>query len=64
MIYLIYWVLISFGMGLFTSYYSIFLNRNLHIDRATSSLLVSLSYLAIVLFLLFTPGWSDGLGRL
>ena len=54
-VYLIYWVLISFGMGLFTSYYSIFLNRNLHIDRATSSLLVSLSYLAIVLFLLFPP---------
>lgn len=55
LIYLTYWVLISFGMGLFTSYYTIFLNRNLHIDRATSSLLVSLSYLAIVVFLLFTP---------
>ncbi len=55
LIYLTYWVLISFGMGLFTSYYTIFLNRNLHIDRATSSLLVSLSYLAVVVFLLFTP---------
>lgn len=63
-IYLIYWVLISFGMGLFTSYYSIFLNRNLHIDRATSSLLVSLSYLAIVLFLLFTPAVVRRFGQI
>ena len=63
-IYLIYWVLISFGMGLFTSYYSIFLNRNLQIDRATSSLLVSLSYLAIVLFLLFTPAVVRRFGQI
>ena len=42
-------------MGLFTSYYTVFLNRNLHIDKATSSLLVSISYAAIVLFMLFTP---------
>ena len=41
MMYLIYWALISFAMGLFTSYYTVFLNRNLHIDKATSSLLVS-----------------------
>lgn len=63
-IYLVYWVLISFGMGLFTSYYSIFLNRNLHIDRATSSLLVSLSYLAIVIFLLFTPAVVRKFGQI
>ncbi len=55
LLYLTYWGMLSFGMGLFTSYYTIFLNRNLHIDRATSSLLVSLSYLAVVVFLLFTP---------
>ena len=55
MMYLIYWALISFAMGLFTSYYTVFLNRNLHIDKATSSLLVSISYAAIVLFMLFTP---------
>ena len=55
MVYLIYWTIISFAMGLFTSYYSIFLNRNLHIDRATSSLLVSISYIAIIIFMLFTP---------
>ncbi len=54
-IYLIYWSIISFAMGLFTSYYTVFLNRNLHIDRATSSLLVSISYAAIVVFMLFTP---------
>ena len=54
-IYLGYWTIISFAMGLFTSYYTVFLNRNLHIDKATSSLLVSISYAAIVLFMLFTP---------
>lgn len=53
--YIIYWALSSFGMGLFTPYYTIFLNRNLHIDRSTASLLVSISYLAMVLFIMFTP---------
>ncbi len=55
LMYLLYWALISFAMGLFTSYYTVFLNRNLHIDKATSSLLVSVSYAAIVIFMLFTP---------
>lgn len=55
MTYLIYWAMINFGMGLFTSYYTVFLNRNLHIDRATASFMVSFSYLALVLFMLFTP---------
>lgn len=54
-IYIIYWALVSFGMGLFSSYYTVFLNRNLHIDKVTSSQLVSLSYIAIVVFMLFTP---------
>lgn len=49
--YLLYWALISFAMGLFTSYYTVYLNRNLHIDKATSSLMVSISYVAIVLFM-------------
>ena len=53
--FLVYWTIISFAMGLFTSYFTVFLNRNLHMDKATSSLLVSISYLAIVLFMLFTP---------
>lgn len=55
--YLAYWTIISFAMGLFTSYYTVFLNRNLHIDKSTASFLVSLSYLAIVVFMLFTP-WT------
>ncbi|MEG2917595.1 MAG: MFS transporter [Clostridium sp.] len=55
MIYMAYWAMISFGMGLFISYFTVFLNRNLHIDRVTSSQLVSLSYLAIAVFMLFTP---------
>ena len=53
--YLLYWTFISFAMGLFTSYYTVYLNRNLHIDKATASLMVSISYIAIVLFMFFTP---------
>lgn len=60
--YLAYWTIISFAMGLFTSYYTVFLNRNLHIDKATSSLLVSISYAAIVIFMLFTPKAVKKLG--
>ena len=61
--YLIYWALISFAMGLFTSYYTVYLNRNLHIDKATSSLIVSISYIAIVVFMLFTPKCARKLGK-
>ena len=53
-VYLIYWGLTNFGMGLFTSYFTVFLNRVLYIDNATSSLLVSISYGAMVIFMLFT----------
>lgn len=53
-VYLIYWGLTNFGMGLFTSYFTVFLNRVLYIDKATSSLLVSISYGAMVIFMLFT----------
>lgn len=62
-IYITFWILISFAMGLFTSYYTVFLNRNLHIDKATSSLMVSISYIAIVLFLFFTPYVVKKIGR-
>ena len=61
--FLVYWTIISFAMGLFTSYFTVFLNRNLHMDKATSSLLVSVSYLAIVLFMLFTPYIVRKLGK-
>ena len=61
--YLIYWALISFAMGLFTSYYTVYLNRNLHIDKATSSLMVSISYVAIVLFMFFTPKCVKKFGK-
>lgn len=53
-VYLIYWGLTNFGMGLFTSYFTVFLNRVLYIDKATSSLLVSISYGVMVIFMLFT----------
>ncbi|MBU5294282.1 MFS transporter [Anaerosalibacter bizertensis] len=62
--YVIYWALINFGMGLFTPYYTVFLNRNLHIDRSTASLLVSISYLAMVLFIMFTPKVVKKLGQI
>ncbi|MDO4720313.1 MAG: MFS transporter [Peptostreptococcaceae bacterium] len=61
--FILFWILISFAMGLFTSYYTVFLNRNLHIDKATSSLLVSISYIAIVLFMFFTPFAVKRLGQ-
>lgn len=54
-VYLVYWAIVSFAMGLFTPYFTVFLNKVLHIDKVTSSLLVSLSYLAIVLFMFATP---------
>ena len=50
-------------MGLFTSYYTVYLNRNLHIDKATSSLIVSISYIAIVLFMFFTPKCVKRFGK-
>ncbi len=53
--YLVYWCLISLGMGFFTPYLTVFLNRNLNIDRVTASFLVSFSYLALVLFMTQTP---------
>lgn len=62
-IYLLYWGLINFGMGLFTSYYTVFLNRNLHIDKATASFMVSFSYLALILFMLFTPYLVKKIGQ-
>ncbi len=62
-IYLIYWSIISFSMGLFTSYYTVYLNRNLHIDKATSSLMVSISYIAIVLFIFLSPILIKKVGR-
>ncbi len=61
--YLLYWALISFAMGLFTSYYTVYLNRNLHIDKATSSLMVSISYVAIVLFMFLTPKCAKRFGK-
>lgn len=63
LIYLTYWAMVSFAMGLFSSYFTVYLNRNLHIDKATSSLMVSISYLAIVLFMLFTPFLVRKLGQ-
>lgn len=55
LMYLLYWSLISFAMGLFSSYFTVYLNRNLHMDKAMASLLVSISYIAIVLFMFLTP---------
>lgn len=62
-IYMIYWGLTNFGMGLFTSYYTVFLNRVLYIDKATSSLMVSISYVAMVVFMFFTDRCVNKFGQ-
>jgi MFS family permease len=61
--YVLYWAIISFSMGMFTSYFTVYLNRNLHIAKSTASLMVSLSYIAIVLFMLITPICVKKFGR-
>ncbi len=53
--FIVYFSLINFAMGLFTPYFTIYLNRVLNIDRASSSLLVSISYSAMIIFTMITP---------
>ena len=62
--FIAYLAIVNFSMGLFSPYFTIYLNRYLHIDRSTSSLLVALSYLATVVFLVFTPRLSYRFGQI
>lgn len=62
-LYCIYWGLNNFSMGLFVPYYTIYLNRYLGIDKVTTSLIISLSYISLVVFMLFTDKISKIIGR-
>ncbi|WP_349764286.1 MFS transporter [Fusobacterium sp. SYSU M8D902] len=62
-LYLIYWGLNNFAIGLFVPYYTIYFNRYLNIDKVTTSLLLSLSYIAVVLFMFFTDTIAKLIGK-
>ncbi len=61
--FIFYSATINFAMGLFTPYFTIFLNRGLHIDRSTASLLISISYSAMIIFTMFTPSLVKRFGQ-
>jgi len=63
-VFLLYISLVTFSMGLFSPYFTVFLNRGLHIDRSTSSLMVSISYLATVIFIMAGPKIIYRLGHI
>ncbi len=63
-VFLLYISLVTFSMGLFSPYFTVFLNRGLHIDRSTSSLMVSISYMATVLFIMAGPRIIYRLGHI
>ncbi|WP_291259776.1 MFS transporter, partial [Fusobacterium sp.] len=62
-LYLIYWGLNNFAIGLFVPYYTIYFNRYLNIDKVTTSLLLSFSYIAVVLFMFFTDTIARFIGK-
>ena len=63
-VYLLYIGLVTFSMGLFSPYFTVFLNRSLHIDRSTASLMVSASYMSAVLFIMIGPRVIARLGHI
>lgn len=63
-VFLLYISLVTFSMSLFVPYFTVFLNRSLHIDRSTSSLMVSVSYIAAVLFIMIGPKIIYRLGHI
>lgn len=62
-LYSIYWGLNNFAIGLFVPYYTIYLNRGLNIDKVTTSLIISLSYVAVVIFMFFTDRIAKIIGK-
>lgn len=62
-LYCFYWGINNFSIGLFVPYYTIYLNRYLNIDKVTTSLIISISYVAVVLFMFFTDFISKKIGR-
>ena len=57
--YIVTWLLftlfIGFGASLIVPYFPIYLNQFLHISRGNISVILSLQYLAMVLFIMLTP---------
>ncbi|WP_278683164.1 MFS transporter [Paraclostridium bifermentans] len=62
-LWLVYFAMIRFGASLICPYFSVFLNNELGISRATTSQLVSYQYFAMVLFLLISPWAVKKLGN-
>lgn len=62
-LWLVYFALIRFGASLICPYFSVFLNNELGISRATTSHLVSYQYFAMVIFLLISPWVVKKLGN-
>lgn len=54
-LWLVYFAMIRFGASLICPYFSVFLNNELGIARATTSQLVTCQYAAMVIFLLISP---------
>ncbi len=63
LLWLIYFAMIRFGASLITPYFSVFLNNELGISRATTSHLVSYQYFAMVIFLFISPYVVKKLGK-
>ncbi|SHE58544.1 MULTISPECIES: MFS transporter [Caloramator] len=55
LIFLVYYALIRFGASLICPYFSVYLNKFVGIDRATTSKLISYSYFAGVIFTAICP---------
>lgn len=63
-VFLIYIAIVNFSMGLFAPYFTVFLNRSLHIDRSTASLMLSITYMATVLFIMIGPRFIYRFGHI
>ncbi|WP_373601091.1 MFS transporter [Paraclostridium bifermentans] len=63
LLWLVYFAMIRFGASLICPYFSVFLNNELGISRATTSHLVSYQYIAMVIFLYISPWVVKKLGN-
>lgn len=63
LLWLLYFAMIRFGASLIVPYFSVFLNNELGISRATTSHLVSYQYFAMVIFLVISPWVVKKLGN-
>lgn len=63
LLWLVYFAMIRFGASLIVPYFSVFLNNELGISRATTSQLVSYQSFAMVIFLFISPWVVKKLGN-